>query len=301
MQFKSLYINVTENDTLHLKRVYEKPDGKPVLMIHGSVENGKIFYSEKKAKGLAPYLARQGYDVYVPDLRGRGLSKPTINKHNNHTQNDLITQDIPACINKIEELKGKQLIHAIGHSWGGVLLLAYFARFNDLRLKSFVFFGTKRRITVQSFEKFWKINLAWRLLGNLYASTKGYLPAKQLKMGSDNEPRGHFRNTDVWIRKKAWIDTEDGFNYGEALKKVDVPPTLYMTGSGDTLLGNPQDVKVLMAEVGRPHDKFLLVGKENGNQVDYDHINILTHPKAPDDHFPLVVDWIKEHSFTPQL
>jgi alpha-beta hydrolase superfamily lysophospholipase len=49
----------------------------PCLLVHGAIENGSIFYS-KNGKGLGPYLAESGFDVFVADLRGHGLSTPTI-------------------------------------------------------------------------------------------------------------------------------------------------------------------------------------------------------------------------------
>ena len=42
--------------------------GEPILMVHGAIENGRIFYTES-GKGLACFLARHGYQVYVADLR----------------------------------------------------------------------------------------------------------------------------------------------------------------------------------------------------------------------------------------
>jgi len=70
-------------EELFIKRFYANANGAPVLMIHGSVENGKIFYSSS-GKGFAPYLAKKGYDVFVVDLRGRGQSKPLVNKYSEY-------------------------------------------------------------------------------------------------------------------------------------------------------------------------------------------------------------------------
>ncbi|HIN39000.1 MAG TPA: esterase, partial [Flavobacteriales bacterium] len=53
---KSLYITLNSTEKLHVKRFFTDKKGQPVLMLHGSIENGKIFYSSS-GKGLAPYLA----------------------------------------------------------------------------------------------------------------------------------------------------------------------------------------------------------------------------------------------------
>ncbi len=60
LQQESLFIPLSpfSKDELHLKRVYKKGLlGPPVFMLHGSIENGRIFYSDS-GKGLAPYRVR---------------------------------------------------------------------------------------------------------------------------------------------------------------------------------------------------------------------------------------------------
>ena len=60
-----------------------EPKGIPVLMIHGIVEDGRIFY-HNSGKGLGSFLAKHGYDVYVADLRGIGKSTPKIHRNSEH-------------------------------------------------------------------------------------------------------------------------------------------------------------------------------------------------------------------------
>jgi hypothetical protein len=48
-----------------------------------------------------------------------------------------------------------------------------------------------------------------------------------------------------------------------------------------------------MEEIEQP--KFYLAGKSNGNQHDYDHITLLTHPDAPKDHFNEVIEWMRKN------
>ena len=47
--------------------------GAPVILVHGSFSNRRFWYSPK-AIGLGPYLARAGFDVWIPEMRGHGLS-----------------------------------------------------------------------------------------------------------------------------------------------------------------------------------------------------------------------------------
>src|SRR5688572_23589477 len=165
------------------------PGGQPVLMIHGAIENSRIFYSEK-GKGLAPFLAQQGYDVFVTDLRGKGKSVPSADSgRSKGGQYEVITHDIPCILKKIQELKEKSVgVHMIAHSWGGVLVASYIARTgNNNFVKSVTFFACKRKIYVHHPRRWLMVDFMWTLVGSLATKMKGFLPAVKYGIGADNE------------------------------------------------------------------------------------------------------------------
>ena len=265
-------------------------------MVHGSIENGKIFYSSS-GKGLAPYLAQQGYDVFVADLRGRGKSTPSIGRGSNHGLAEIIKEDLPAFIKKIQEIKGDMPQHWVAHSWGGVHILSYLAmNMEKVNLASMVFYASKRRISIMSIRRFYLIDFFWNFMSKIYTRVYGYLPATNLKMGSDNETIKSHSQTNDWVYSKDWVDWEDGFDYGAALKKLSLPPILSLTGEGDDVLGHPTDVKYLLNEIGNQEYTFKVIGKSTGYKHNYDHINILTHPDCTVDHFPEAVEWMQKHA-----
>jgi len=114
-------------------------------------------------------------------------------------------------------------------------------------------------------------------------------------MGTENEPAAYYKDANIWVKEEKWISPEDGYNYQKELANVKLPPILFITGKGDKLLGHPKDVKRLLEETGKHQVNTLqIVGKENGFKNDYDHINLLTHKDAPKDHFPFVLDYLKQ-------
>lgn len=292
---EAYFIPVNNTDKLHLKRIYKENNGEVVFMLHGSIENGKMFYSSS-GKGFAPFLARHGYDVYIADTRGRGQSIPPINRDSKFGQTETITEDIPAFINKIIEIRGNTKQHWVAHSWGGVLLASYFSRFSEHRnlVKSMVFFGTKRIISVFNWEKFLKINIFWNIVFKILIKKNGYLPAKDSIFGSDNETKKSFQQTEVWFKGNPWIDPQDGFNYTENIKKIDLPPMLSITGINDKSLGHPIDVLAFVKECGKSENDFKIIGKNTGFKHDYDHINLLIHPDAVNDHFLYILEWMQK-------
>lgn len=286
--------------TLHIKRFSPGASLErqipPVLMLHGSLSNGRIFYSES-GKGLAPFLARLGYDVYVGDLRGRGKSRPRIAPGADYGQNESIRQEIPAMIQEIRRRRGEIPQHWVAHSWGGVLLYSVLARFPEFRpgVRSLVLVVTRRSIRQNNWSVFWKFHLFWHHVGQWLARKKGYLPAREWKFGADNETLLSLAECSAWVKPSPWIDTRDGFDYGKAIQGADLPPSLWLAGAGDTDIAHPRDVRDFAIETGSPDIELHVLGKRSGNTMDYGHSEILTHPKAADEVFPLIGTWLGRH------
>ena len=293
MNQESIFIPF-DGGKLHLKRIYKDAQGPPMFLLHGSMENGKIFYS-KSLKGYGPFLAEQGYDVFIVDMQGRGESTPKMSRKSLYGQVDVIKTDIPLSLAKIKEIKGDVPVYAAAHSWGGVLLLAYMARF-DHPIKNAVLFGVKRYISVRTWEYFKRLQVGWYFLGKILNPFYGFFPAVKMGAGSDNEPRFHYEQINEWLKVGApWVDNVDGFDYGKALENKTLPPLLFLAGKNDTLLGHPNDVKHLMGEVEKAKKDYWFLAKETGYKRDYGHVDMLSHKDAKDDHFLKIAEWLIEN------
>ncbi|GAB3037899.1 alpha/beta fold hydrolase [Bowmanella dokdonensis] len=296
LSYQSHYLE-GDGHRLHLCHIShnENAAGPAVLMVHGSIENGRIFYNHK-GRGLGCFLARQGMQVYVLDLRGRGLSTPKIARGHLHGQLESICEDIPRAMAFVAARRGR--FCTVAHSWGGVLLMACLIRQPHWidRVERQVFFGTKRTIRVHNPERWLKLDLIWRNLAPLVARAKGYLPARQMGIGADNETRKMLRDTNLWVRSSHWHDPDDGFDYQKAAMGLGLPPTWFVTGLADYALGHYRDMRDFMQELGVSDHPHSLLSRKSGCLHDYDHINILTHPDCEKDHFPRVSQWLREGS-----
>ena len=291
---ESIFIPLGKTDLLHLKRFCGNEHGPVIFMLHGSVENGRIFYS-KNGKGLAPFLAKQGYDVFVADLRGKGQSSPSINRNSLYGLTECIREEIPALLQEIKKIRGSAPQHWIAHSWGGILMLCYYARHaGEVNVSSMIFLGTKRRITIGSVRKFWVIDIFYNYIFRILIFLKGYVDTKWLGIGSENETQKSRKQTYDWITQEDWKD-EDGFDYAATLRKLKLPPVLFIAGGNDKVLGHQRDIQHLIKEVDAQEAEFYLAAKSRGNRHDYDHITMLTHSDAPDDHFQYIIRWLNQH------
>jgi predicted alpha/beta hydrolase len=288
-----------DNGTTSAVHRFTPPESTiPVLLLHGSIENGRIFYSPG-GKGLAPFLARHGFDVFVPDMAGKGSSTPKIAKGFKHSQDDVIDRDIPIYIDHIRQYHPDTPIRLGAHSWGGVMLLAWYAKYgNPDEIGPSVFFGTKRRIGILSLRRFFMVDLVWSLAGTIGTLLKGYMPAVALRMGSENEPTALYKQVNRWVYSKTWKDEQNQHDYTKMLQNKALPNILYLAGIHDHVLGHRTDVRHLIRETGASNAHFMVLSKLAGNMQDYGHIDMLTSKSCPIDHFPKVVSWLYKGTLT---
>jgi len=292
---------------LHLMNIKsENPTKSVCFLLHGAIENGEIFYS-KKGQGLAPYLARQGHDVYIADLRGRGSSSPTVKEEGdscNHGQREVIRDDIPRFIKFISLLSGVDKHTWIAHSWGGILQTSTQAYYPNMvaNIHSQVYFGAKRRILTREWEYYTNFLFGFCFLTPFFHKYYGFYPGKELKIGSDNESTNSVLDTGKWARVDGkwgkWCDYNDNYDYSENYSKIpdeSIPPTWHLAAISDKMLGNPLDVKLWAAETRQTH-KYTILSKANGNKEDYDHVTMITGKHCDTDHFHEVSEWIYKHN-----
>lgn len=286
-------IDLGDGSCLHLAH-WPGGEDDAVLMLHGAIENGHIFHS-RSGRGRAPYLARAGFEVGVLDLRGRGGSTPRIGRGSRHGQRESIVEEIPAAADWLAARRPAAAQHWVAHSWGGVLAAAALARVPRLRSRvaSLTFFGAKRCVRVRNTTRRVYVDAVWLGLAPWVARLCGYLPARALRIGSDDETRSSHAESAAWVRPGPWIDPVDGFDYGAALATGGLPPILAFAGAADRALGHPDDVRDFLAECGPGPQTFRLLAASEGHCRDYGHIDMLTAPEAAADHFPLLPEWMR--------
>jgi len=281
---------------LHVYRIHGQIPGQPVLLLHGTMSSGRTFYSHS-GKGLAPWLAAQGFDVFVPDFSGRGRSRPAVSRGVQHGLHGEIVEDLPAFSAFVAETSGQSRQLWLAHSWGGVIGNACLARVPEVRdrVRGTVWIAPRRVLSVRNWEALLGYHLGWRLLGSVLTPLVGYFPGKALKIGSDNDPARFFHEVSTWLRPGSpWVDPTDGFDYGAAAKRITFPPALWVTGAGETHLGHPSDVQALMEACGQGAALLKVIGRAQGYGQDYGHVDILLHQEGPTDHFPMLAQWLKE-------
>lgn len=109
-----------EEARLFLWEKYQgSPQGKPVLVLaHGSATAGRESFDLKvpgrPEYSLMDFLARQGFDVFAPDMRGFGSST----KPEGHITTEQTASDLGAVVDFIRRLRGVPQVQLLAWSWG---------------------------------------------------------------------------------------------------------------------------------------------------------------------------------------
>ena len=291
----TLQCPVADGLALQVSRLFTDPGGPAVLMLHGLAEDSDVFCPRNGA-GLAVFLAEAGFDVFVPDLRGHGDSPPRLVPGVSITQHDIVRQDIPALFELIDAYHPDEPLFAVGHAWGSVLLAAALARHPAWlrRIAGLVHFAARRVARGSGWRHWLMVETLWAKVMPALGKRKGFIPARALGIGSNDVSLALHAGQLAWSRSAEWRDLEDGFDYALRLGDLSWPAGLYLAGKHDKYLGQFDDVKAFAREFG-PHDKqLILLQKGTGCSRDYGHNDLLTHPQASLDHFPLVLAWMQQ-------
>lgn len=288
-------------------------------MVHGVGVNRHNFDLFGDHDALPRQLARKGYEVYVIELRGIGLSRAPRGHKRSHGVDEYLRFDLPAAVEYILRTQEAEKLHWVGHSMGAMLGYIYGSSFghqiqsllavagpvpaavaipgvNVLKPLRHVISGR----SVKNFELPNRLGLQAlkhvpNLLRRAYDKVLFYadnMPDEWLvkfaESGLENVPLSVLRRLGDWA-------SATGPYAGEierALGSLYVP-TLFLAAKFDPLC--PPDViehaRRLMPE---GFAKTRVIGSEYG-AIDFGHGDLLASEAAKRWVFPVVLDFIDEH------
>ncbi len=95
----------------------------PIMCLPGLAET-RFVLDQALGRSFVDYLALNGFDVYMCELRGHGKSRHLKERYDWNVQT-FLDYDVPAMIETVRRESGKDKLIWIGHSMGGMLLLGY--------------------------------------------------------------------------------------------------------------------------------------------------------------------------------
>ena len=310
---------------LHRYRPSGPTVGFPVILCHGLDANRHLF-DIQGAPSLAGFLKRHGRDVWVAELRGSGMSDRPGIKHSDVPYSwdfeDHLRRDAPAIIEAVLSRTRSLGVHWVGHSMGGMLILAYLASNPDSALASAVVVGSPTdfsEIDIARVRPLLKLEplLGWLpisplpFLGRMIAPLAPWVPASAWGLF-------HIANIEPSVARKTialvstpispgklWRDfgrfiktgvfgPEDGAPYLEGLSQSDVP-ILLMGGSKDYMAPPASVMNACKGLNEVTKTECVIMGKESGRREDYGHVDLLLGMHATEEVFPKILEWLQQH------
>ncbi len=286
---------ITEDDiTLTITNKHPRIKSKnmyPVLCLPGLAET-RFVLDQALGNSFVDYLALNGFDVYMAEMRGHGKSLHLKERYNWNVQT-FLDFDVPAIVNKVIEESGQKQLLWVGHSMGGMLLLAYLISAGLHKDKNIYDSSVIRGgITVGSPVTFDQpslvaLSLLWRstplsrlpflptdFLANLLSVMGVVLDSPltyhfwnwknmeqnnkvlYLKDGIDNMAQGVMRDFMEYALVGDFCSSDGKINYRENLFLVNTP--LLMVGGSKDPLASPDGQKVIFDNISS-QDKELRV------------------------------------------
>ncbi len=299
------------------------PRKLPVVCVPGLGADSTNF-DAPEPYGLAPWLAQQGFDTWVVDLRGTGLSKMDAARWVSITFDDFVGLDMPAVLDHIAHTTGRSGVMWIGHSMGGLVLYAMLARGIGARVHAGVTLGSPL-----GFPQGWDampllrpVRALGRVVPGLHVAALSQLAAplalrfqspllggawmrrfvaldnvdgaytrRLMYRAIQSIPRGLVLQFRDWIDNDAFRSVDHSVDYRARLNGCSTP-MLVVAAPEDGLAR----VDAVMRAVPLLHNAHAMVAsRDHGFSADYGHIDMLFGKRAPVEIYPRLRAFLRQH------
>lgn len=251
--------------------------GLPVVVAHGTLSN------QLAVQHLGEYLVAQGCDTWLLEWGGHGQAQPAHRKQNFEFP---ALHDLPVAIDFIAQHTGHSQVHWTSHSGGGLLALMLLARQPERseQIRSLSLVGAQVTDAAPNLKE--KIRVA--ALGTL-TRLLGKTPQALVPIGPEGEPTLLLVQWCLWNLSGRWRGA-DGFDYFDALKRVNVP-SLVIAGGRDEVAPTRGCRRIFDALGGLKTWHECSVS--HGFSKDYSHSQLIRGEAARAEVFPLLHRFIQ--------
>lgn len=336
--WKWYYAGATSQDeTLHLTTAdgwtlavhHYRPEGErkglPVILCHGLSSNLHTF-DLPGGPSLARFLRSRGRDVWTVELRGSGMSDRPRLFYSDFPYDwefeEHLREDVPAVIAFVLDRTGAPKVHWVGHSMGGMLILAHVSGKPDAAVASAVTIGSpvdfsnmRRRttdflLTIRPLYDWLPIS-PLPFLGRFLTPIAHLVPNTFLglfyppNMSPENTRKTValasqlVTSNHIWLTFGRYIETgvlapKHGKPYLDGLSKAKAA-ILFIGGSRDGMAPHATSAEVCSKSNPGGERSCLVAGKDLGFASDYGHMDLMLGKGAEKEIFPRILTWLEEH------
>jgi len=293
------------------------PKRAPVLLVHGLGANRHNFDLFGDPQALPRQLARLGYDAYILELRGVGLSRAPRGVKQTFGVDLHLRYDLPAAVDYVLRTHQADKLHWVGHSLGAILGYVYGGAFPE-RLASMTAVAGPvpravplpgvqillplrhllRRAPLQEIPNRLGLMALKRVPKLARAAYDGVLFCsenlpddwliKVAEQALENVPISVLHRLGEWVSERGPYAHEVERSLGSLFV-----PTLLVAATRDPLCP-PHVIEHASRLMPAGYSRTRIVSRDHGFQADYGHGDLLVSPGAKREVFPLLLDFIQE-------
>jgi pimeloyl-ACP methyl ester carboxylesterase len=300
----------------------------PVLLCHGMSSNRWDMDAPGQIS-MARWLQQRGYDVWVMELRGAGRStRPTWWNGKRYTWSfeDYVYHDAPAALRVVLRVTGAAQVHWVGHSMGGMIAYALLMSPMQHKVASAVTLGSPTMSAVghpvldfgvpyRALLRYAPSRVPLGTLARLTAPAApllarilspsiaelGWYPGNAdvallrslMLTAVDDLPASLLREFARWYQTRVMSDRYGMFDFSAHLERITTPLCI-IAGSHDGLTP-VRDLEEVYRRVASRDKVFRVVGQPHGDAHNYSHADLVLGLHAPNDVYPIVLDWLEAH------
>lgn len=297
----------------------------PVLLCHGMSSN-RWNVDGPGRLSLARFLRQHGYDVWFLELRGAGRStRPRLwnTRRYRWRFEDYVQHDARAALGLVLRKTGAPRVFWVGHSLGGMIAYALLMTPIQDKIAGAVTLGSPMMTKVghplidfgipyRGLLRFLPDRIPVGTLARLGApgaplllrllrrsiEELGWRPGNAdaallrtlMLTAVDDIPASLLREFAEWYEAKCMSDRYRMFDFHEHLERIRVP-MLIVAGNADQLTP-AEDLKEVYRRISSTDKTFRIVGRGHGQRHDYSHVDLVLGYPAPDEVYPLILDWL---------
>jgi len=269
---------------LSITHILGNKNKQPIVLLHGSYSTRSFWISERGI-GFGAYLSELGYDVWIPEFRGHGLS-PKGEKFKHYSAEQQMKYDLPAFGRFVYEQTSQAAVW-MGHSFGGLSL--YGSLSQSWLSKSYVRGLITMGSQVSEGDSYLKLPFV-PFVSKQLLKILGKFPAKALGLGPENEAIGVILDVIEWKKRGGSWQSREGKSYWRGFSNI-TQPSLVISSIGDET-DPAEGCKFLYEELESEDKTYVLLGIENGFAQDYDHVGMVITKDAQNEVWPLIGEWI---------
>ena len=298
-------------------RPKEPLHGAPPVVLCADVGLSGALFDLHDEVSLARFLADQGHDVWVVDLRGRGRSeKPRLwgRRRCRWTFDDFVEFDVPAALAAIARETGHDRVQWVGHGLGAAVALAACSGVDAPHLTSLVGLSLSVQFRhpgpLLTGGVSWLLRRIWSpsavrvlapLLGRVNLppfrglqnrdNVDGPIYRRALLNGVCPLPRAEVEQYAGWLDRDRFASQDGRVDYRKHMKSIDFP-VMILGGRDDPLAPRSMVEATLELLESAPQTALVSAGRRRGLSADYGRLDLVLGRNARRDIYPHVLAWL---------